>query len=317
MHKILFIIIFLPAGLLAQKIDHLVSYRAIESETYFRINYENDYFGATDRNYTQGYNLEFVSPYLVPNPVNYLFIKLPGNEMRYGLAVEHIGYTPKNIGSPEIQLGDRPFAAAIMLKSFLIATDALAKSRLISSFNVGILGPGAFGKEMQVGIHRATGNVIPQGWQHQIKNDVVLNYEIGFEKQLIRYRNRFALQTNSTAKIGTLFTNASVGVNAVVGIINSPFSTGMKKEKFQLYLYSQPLINTIAYDATLQGGFFNRKSPYTISSGRVKRLTAQFNYGIVLKTPGFYLEYSRTVLTREFESGHSAKWGGIKMGVAF
>jgi hypothetical protein len=318
-HKYLqfFLLLLLPAVLYAQKIDNTASFRDIQSERYFRIHYDNDYFAATDKNYTQGYSLELVSPGLKNNLVNYLFIKPAGSEIRYGLFIEHIGFTPKNIKSPEIQFGDRPFAAAIMLKSFLMATDIMNTSRFTSSFSAGIIGPGAFGKEMQVGIHKATGNVIPQGWQNQVKNDVVLNYEVGYEKQILKYSNLFSLQSNSSLRLGTLFTNASVGFNAMAGIINSPFTSVAKRDKFQFYIYSQPLVNAIAYDATLQGGLFQTSSPYTISTDDIERFTGQLNYGIILKTRSLYFEYFRSMITREFESGSSAKWGGIRLGFTF
>ena len=307
-------ILLIPSMLLAQKIDNLASFRDIKSDSYFRYHYDNDYFSDTDENYTQGYNLELVAPFLKKSPINYLFIKPKNSESRYGLTIEHIGFTPPTIGSPEIQFGDRPFAAAIMLKSFVIATDTIKKSRLLSSFNLGIIGPSAFGKEMQVGIHKITGNTIPQGWRNQIKNDLVLNYELSYEKQLIRTGDYFSLQTNTTAKLGTLFTNASVGINTTVGLINSPFSAINENKKFQFYVYSQVLGNLIGYDATLQGGVFNKESPYTISSEEIERFTGQFNYGLVLKTKTLYFEYSRTVLTREFETGTPTKWGGIRIG---
>jgi len=111
------------------------------------------------------------------------------------------------------------------------------------------------------------------------------------------------------------FTNASVGLNTTIGIINSAFSAN--KSKFQLYGYSQVLGNIIGYDATLQGGIFNRDSPYTIPSDEITILTGQFNYGLVLKTKTLYFEYSRTVLTREFDSGSPTKWGGIRIGSTF
>ncbi len=310
----IWILLVLPVTVHAQKIDNTVSFRNINNDSYFRIHYDNDYFAATDQNYTQGYNLELVAPILKRNPVNKLFFKPGGKEFKYGLSIEHIGFTPKNIKSADIQFGDRPFAAAIMLKSFIIATDTLKKSRFISVFSAGIIGPGAFGKEMQEGIHRATGNVIPQGWQYQIKNDVVLNYEVGYEKQLFHYRRIFSVQSNTTLRLGTLFTNASVGLNAVVGIINSPFTSKVHKDKFQVYVYSQPLVNAIAYDASLQGGLFQNSSPYTIPAGDIERITGQINYGVVLKTRSLYLEYSRSSLTREFASGSSANWGGIRIG---
>lgn len=314
---LLLCLLFFPEINYAQKIDNLASFRNIESQNYFRFNYDNDYFAATDKNYTQGYSLEFVAPGINKNPVNHLFFRTENNNNRYGLALEHIGFTPKNIESPEIQVGDRPFASAIMLKSFVISTNSEKRYRYTSSFSFGIIGPGAFGKEMQVGIHKATGNVIPEGWRNQIRNDVVLNYEVGYEKQLFRYRNFFSVQSNSNLQIGTLFSNASVGFNLVAGLINTPFSSEEEQKKFQLYLYAQPLGKIVGYDATLQGGLISEESPYTIPSEEIERFTGQFNYGIVLQAKRFYLEYTRTSITREFETGNSAKWGGIKLGFTF
>ncbi|WP_452220726.1 lipid A deacylase LpxR family protein [Lacinutrix salivirga] len=301
----------------AQKIDNLISFRDIKRESYFRYNYENDYFAATDENYTQGYNFELVLKSLAKNPINVVFLKPKHSTIKYGLSLEHIGFTPNDYESEDIQFGDRPFAAAIMLKSFIISSNFENKSRFTSSLNIGIIGPGAFGEEMQVGIHKATGNKIPKGWKHQIKNDVVINYEIGFEKQLYKNNNLFSLQAHSNLKLGTLFTNASVGFNATLGIINTPFSISNSTKHFKVYAYFQPIATLVGYDATLQGGVFNTKSPYTIASSDITRFTAQYNYGLVLKTRTLYFEYSRSAITREFTTGSSAKWGGIKIGFTY
>ena len=233
-------VVFLQPSI-AQKIDNLVSFRDIKSTNYFRFNYDNVFFAATDKNYTQGYSFELVSPFFKTNPFNHFFYKPQEVESRFGLAVEHIGFTPKSFDSPDIQFGDRPFASAIMLKSFVITTDVIKRSRCTSAFSLGIIGPGAFGKEMQVGIHKATGNKTPLGWRHQIKNDIVLNYEIGYEKQLVRYQNIFSLQVTANAKVGTLFTNGSIGVNSSFGLINSAFSSIKERNGFKLYAYAQPL----------------------------------------------------------------------------
>ena len=313
----LLLLIIIPNGLMAQKINNMASFRAIEKDNYFRFNYDNDYFASSDKNYTQGYSIELVSSKLRKNPINKLFFIPENSENKFGLSLEHIGFTPNNYKSAAIQFGDRPFAAAIMLKNFSISTNTKKKYRSYSALSMGIIGPGAFGKEMQVAIHEATGNAIPLGWRNQIKNDVVLNYEVGLEKQLLRYRNLFSLQSDTNLKVGTLFTNASFGLNVTIGIINSTFNSPNDKNKFQLYFYTQPVINIIGYDATLQGGLFNKQSPYTILSSSVERFTAQHNYGIVLKTRTLYFEYSRSAITREFDSGNSAKWGGIKIGFTF
>jgi lipid A 3-O-deacylase len=317
-YQLYFLFTFLfPICLLAQKIDNMASFRDINAKRYFRYNYDNDYFASQDQDYTQGYSFELVSPNLRKNPINKMLFNPKNTENKYGIAIEHIGFTPFNIKSPNIQFGDRPFAATIMLKSFAIATDTINKSRFISSMNIGLIGPGAFGKEMQVAIHEATGNTIPEGWQNQIKNDVVLNYEVNFEKELVSYLNLFSLQTNTKLRLGTLFTNASLGLTTTFGIVNSPFSSSKTKKKFSIYSYAQSIVNVIGYDATLQGGIFNKKSPYTISNSEIERLTAQINFGMIMQTRTMFFEYSRSLITREFEVGNSSKWGGIKVGFRF
>ncbi len=304
-------------GSFGQKIDQMESFRNIESDNYFRIIYDNDYFSETDRDYTQGYSLEYSSPVLAKNPINKILLKNKSGIKKYGLLIEHIGFTPLDIRSEEIQFGDRPFASAIMLKTYLISIDSNKKTRLSSSFNFGLIGPGAFGREIQTGIHRAIDYTIPLGWHNQIENDVVINYGIDLEKQLVRYRDFFTLQANAKGKLGTLYTNSSLGFNFTIGKINSPFTSPKKSSKFQICAYAQPLINFIGYDATLQGGLFNNRSKYTIPNADIERITYQLNYGIVIKINKLYLEYSRAEMTREHSKGIRIGWGGVKIGYSF
>ena len=66
--------LFVPTAFMGQKIDNMVSFRDIKSTNYFRFHYDNDYFTSTDKDYTQGYNFEFVSPRLAKNPIQIIFI---------------------------------------------------------------------------------------------------------------------------------------------------------------------------------------------------------------------------------------------------
>ena len=300
----------------AQKLDNFSSYHKVNHSSYFRFHYDNDYFTSTDQNYTQGYSFEVVLEALQKNPLNYLLLNDANGTQQFGLSLDHIGFTPNNIGSPEIQFGDRPFASAIMLKSFKINTNTERKSRLISAIRLGLIGPGAFGKEMQVGIHEATGNTIPQGWQNQIKNDAVINYEAIYQKEIMAIPRYFYLQYEASANLGTLNTNISASIVAMAGLFNNPFSDNQNR-RFQVYIYSKPQLNLIGYDATLQGGLFNRKSSYTIASSDVERFVGQHSFGLIVQTKTLYFEYTTTDMTKEFSSGRSASWGGIKIGFTF
>jgi len=67
----------------AQAIDNTLSFRNINGDHYFRINYENDFFTGTDRDYTQGIYLEWVNASFCHFPLMKLLWK-PGHSSRVG-----------------------------------------------------------------------------------------------------------------------------------------------------------------------------------------------------------------------------------------
>ena len=101
---LLLLFAFIPTVFLGQKIDNMASFRDIKSTNYFRFHYDNDYFTSTDKEYTQGYNFELTSPRLSKNPINQLFISPKNSEFKYGLSLEHIGFTADNIGEVSSKL---------------------------------------------------------------------------------------------------------------------------------------------------------------------------------------------------------------------
>lgn len=294
-------------SLWAQKINNTASFKDIPSEKYFRFNYENDYFTATDRNYTQGYSFEFVNKIFDKNPINLIFFSPKNASIRNGLALEHIAYTPKNLSSHNVEVGDRPYAASAYLKSFSIAEDKKRSLRFTSSFNFGILGPAAIGYEIQSGIHAAIDGVEPSGWKYQIDHHIVINYELGVEKKLFDMGNWGDVRATGNAQIGTLFTNTSTGLNAKIGNNNS-------RNNLKWHIYGQALAKAIGFDATLQGGLFGDQSIYTIPSNSINRLVSQCNAGLVFSYKNLFLEYSRAWISQEFSTGTKAAWGEVHIG---
>ncbi|WP_281322436.1 lipid A deacylase LpxR family protein [Flavobacterium aestivum] len=307
-------LLFFPLLSFSQRIDNTASFREINSNHYLRYHYDNDFFSGTDYYYTQGHNIELVSPKLSKNPINTLFIKLKNSKQKYGLSFEQLGFTPTNIEPEEILYDDRPFAATAALKPFLISTDTIHKTMLSSNLTIGIIGPFALGKEIQTEIHEWINHKIPHGWEYQIKNDLILNYDISHEKELYRFNNLFALNSNSKLRLGTMNTNISGGLTTTFGKINSPFIALKNKNNVQIYLYCQGLVTAVGYDASLQGGLFNQSSPYVITDQNMERFTFQSNFGIVLRRKTFYFEYCHSELTKEFKTGEAHRWGGFRIG---
>ena len=299
----------------AQRISNTALYRDVNSQKYFRIHYENDYFSSRDLYYTQGINLEYVHPAIGKIFTSRLFVRSRSKEVKFGIALEHEGFTPTSISSSEILIGDRPFAACLFLRNFSIANDAARRERISSSLSVGAIGPVTGGKEMQETIHRWTNSTPPQGWEYQIHNDLILNYQIEYERGLLSVHDYFSLSGKAGARIGTLSTKAYAGMILMTGYFDDPLTHFAKQQrKKQVYVYAEPLLNIVGYDATLQGGVFNQTSPYTISSKDITRLVFQANFGIVFKIHAVQLEYFQSYLTKEFETGGSHLWGGIRVG---
>ena len=311
---LLFLFPFLSS---AQRIDNLVSFRNMAGEKYVRLHYDNDFWGKSDFYYTQGYNLEFVKPAFKKNPLSYTLLKLKNSRVKYGIALEHYGITPTIIASNSILYNDRPYAGVIMLKSFSISVDTIHRSRLSSVLSTGMIGPAAFAGPMQKKIHTWTGDAEPMGWQFQIKNDAVINYEVNFEKELFNIPNIISLNTNSQMRLGTLSDKVQAGATLTLGKFDSPFAPKESRNNFQLYLYVQPLVNFVGYDATMQGGIFNRDSPYTLKSFQINRLVYQNSLGAVLSIRNVYLEFNHVFLSKEFKTGKTHQWGGLRIGVAF
>lgn len=301
----------------AQQIDNSSTFRSINNRSYFRFHYDNDFFTKKDEYYTQGVTLEYAHPSISKFFLAKLLYKPYSSTPQYEIALNLFGYTPTTISSDSILFGDRPFDANISFKTFLIQADSIKKQQVAVAFSLGVMGPAALGYEIQYHIHKWLENPLPHGWQHQIKNDIIINYQLNYEKQLLSAGNNVLVNATAEARVGTLNNKIGGGFNFMAGRFKKRFSTfsnGTKKTEY--YFYGQSRLNLIGYDASLQGGLFNRKSPYTISAADVNRVTYQADAGFIVNFKKIYLSYTQSFLTKEFRTGKNHRWGGISLGFA-
>ncbi len=312
-----FIFLLISTCCPAQVIDNVTTVKNMNSDKYLRFHYDNDFFTATDRYYTQGVTLETVFPALKFNPINKILLKPKNNALKYGIRFDQFGYTPTSIGSSNILYGDRPFCANLTFSTFIIAIDSIKNIRLSSAFTIGVIGSNAGGKEIQVKIHEWLKNFIPLGWENQIANDVIVNYQVNYEKQLWHYRQLFLINSSAEIRLGTHTDKVKSGFNFMLGRLNNPYQSNTVKNKLRYHLFGQLQTGFTIYDATLQGGLFNHNSPYTIATKDITRLTLQGDFGIVVNFKKVYLEYSQSFITKEFKTGLFHRWGGIRIGLCF
>jgi lipid A 3-O-deacylase len=317
------ILVFVTSYAFCGGLDNLA--KPIKKDNYFRLKYDNDFFSATDRYYTQGIILDFIHPTAKRSPISYCLLKLSKTALNYyGLHLEQDVFTPKSIRykDGEVYYGERPFTAIFFLSHSLSSINTLKNTLLYTQLDLGILGPYAKGEEEQKGIHKALDNIEPQGWQNQLSSAAIINYRASFQKAFSN-KKHIALIGFSSARFGTLYTDAGLGLKSQLGFFNSwhnylcGSNATTSPKKFTIYAYASAYAKLVAYNATLQGGLFNAGNIYALPSTSINRLVAELSLGITLSYKRLNLEYSKYYITPEFKHGVDHGWGRCLISLRF
>lgn len=295
-----------------------------QPESYISLQYDNDFFSATDRYYTQGIKLSFINSVIRYSPVSYALVKLKKSNLNYyGLHLEQDVFTPVSIRHEGIFYGERPFTALFFLSHSLVSINTSNKILVETQVDLGIMGPNAKGEEEQKGIHKALDNIQPLGWENQLAQDIVVNYRAKIEKGFYNAKN-FELMGSGAARLGTLYSDLGIGLNARLGIFSPYFNSlglennpAKRKNKFKIYGIAKATARFVGYNATLQGGLINTASIYTLPSGDINRVVAECSGGIVIAYKRFSVEYTKFYITPEFRKGVDHGWGKCLLTVCF
>jgi len=276
----------------------------------------------SDRYYTDGFFMYFRHALDVSNNSN-LQNKVLGFEFGQKIFNPQSGSIANLQGVDDPKLIDRPFAAYLYIGStlnFLYSNE----SNLKLSAQIGIVGPEAFGKQVQDFVHDNFGFYHPSGWEYQIDNNAELNLSAEYNKLLTR-ASWIDVSFTSYANLGNGFTGAGVGPLVRIGNFNQLFnsvstqSSAIKKSKtaslheHELFLYYKPQINYVAYDATIQGGLFTSRSPNSQEITLDKEPFVLSNQvGVAFSTSRFVFDIAaifHTVDVKEMVQSH--QWGSV------
>jgi hypothetical protein len=287
----------------------------ILQEVIFVAVFDNDIFDYTDYYYTNGIILELYHPAIAASPIARILPGFKNSANLYSINLVQNLYTPLKLEDQEARVGDRPFASYLAVGHQRISLLHEGHRRMQNEFVLGVIGPASLGRISQDLIHTHE----PVGWINQVSNDFILNYNFRVDQGVFS-SNAFDAALIAGGQAGTLYDNIMAGAYFQFGKANDRYSSVFQttsnqkpyKKRVRYYFALELKNKLMLYDATLQGGMFNKESVYTLNERQVKRYvftgTAYFGIGL-----GRYsLEAEQVFLTPEFNGGRRHLWFRIK-----
>jgi lipid A 3-O-deacylase len=196
----------------------------------FSLVFENDLFANTDRGYTSGQRLIFVTPPVDLNSgiagwVRQLPFFAEWREVRTEYSLNQAIFTPTDTTRPNPDPRDRPYAGWLEASFGLIGESKTRDYLDQLSIGIGVVGPASLGEASQKLIHILRRIDIPQGWAFQLHNEPTV--QLRFQRSLRlseRSRSRsmiaglgFDVMPHYGFTLGNAYTYGNVGLTVRFG----------------------------------------------------------------------------------------------------
>lgn len=219
-------------------------YRAVSAKgiSVWQLDIENDslLFDGRDGFYTSGVGLG------QRNVLN-----TQDNSTGYGWRIGQELYTASDTKLLPSQLSprDHPYAGWLFGGVYKESADSSGRS-LRLGLNVGCLGPCAGGDWSQTHLHRLLHQPLPQGWSTQLGNE--WGAVLYGEWSPVRWSPAAYLDITPVlrGRFGNIFTDAAAGLTIRAGALNR------LPEQPANYAFFRAEAKEVAYNATIQGGYF-------------------------------------------------------------
>ncbi len=253
------------------------------SQTFYRNysvegNVDNDIlkiFGKrTDRYYTNGFNV--ILHYNQNAKVEsfgdkFLFSFRNDTTKRYTWGISQKIFTSSDIHAEVQKAYDFPFSGSLYATHSVTSENSAHNVQLTSEISIGVLGPLSLAAETQRLYHTVIGIRKPLGWEKQIQNSIILNYNLQLHRKLIS-RKYFCLKTDFDGDAGSLLNKCSAGLHLDFGILNNNHEDSYHKNSIFFTFSSKE--NWVLYNAYLQGGLFESKTTTNIETKQAYSLLA-------------------------------------------
>jgi lipid A 3-O-deacylase len=178
--------------------------------------------------------------------------------------------TPPKLGPP-----DHPYAAWLHAGLTRQVQHADGSGNSVG-VDIGCLGPCAGGERSQDALHRIISQQLPQGWGAQLKNEVGIVLQGDVSPVRWTPMRNVDITPGLHGRFGNIFTDAGAGVTLRAGRLNH------LPDEPTLHAYLRLDGRAVAYNATLQGGYFSASDPHAVAP---KRIVGEYEAGVTWAEP--------------------------------
>lgn len=177
-------------------------------------------------------------------------------------------YTPLTRKILEPSEIDRPYCGYLFLQ-FSYTSFITNRSVLQYNASIGQVGTASFGEDVQNRYHKLLGYSRFNGWTYQVQNATAVDLGISYAHTVYEDSSWIKLMPVVEANLGATFTYASLGTYLCLGSFESNRNSALwnarvqtktttTRKKQELFIYWYPQMIFQGYNATVEGGLFNK-----------------------------------------------------------
>lgn len=301
----------MPFDLFSQTGEIVASKENESSVTQLVLNWDNDCFIYSDYYYTNGLSIEVYNNIIKLPVLKPLLLNEKVSSTKYSLSFRQNIYTPRNLYEEGIHRSDRPYASYLLgeYKRETIFTNL----KISKSISLGVMGNISGGSRTQSVIHEAMEFPVPVGWQYEMNNAPIFNFNYQLSHKLLQ-NSYFFTYYYLKGRVGNLYTDGAMGIHLKLGLLNSTFhqTDYINNGKLECYLLASVEGRLSLHDATLQGGILVKEpGQHYFSLAEKHPFVGSVIYGAVVSYKFLSVKASVQQISPEFRGGGSHGWGAL------
>ncbi len=302
----------------------------VDKASIWTFDIENDAVAGTDRYYTSGLRIGWTSPTgVLPDPVAALGHAVWGDgTQRIAIDISQSIFTPSNTQISPPDPTDRPYAGELT-GNFSLIQDS-ERTRSVLGFDLGLVGQGALGEQVQNGFHRLIGQTTNKGWGAQVPNEPLVELfaertwrlpvaQLGGLEADVLPDLAGGVGNQRVYGMAGMLLRIGQGLGADFGAARvRPGLSGsdayVQITPITWYIFAGGDGQLVGYDATLNGPAFQSGPSVALTP-----LVGEAEAGLAVIAYGVRLSYTETVQSAEFhhQRGGLFQFGAITLSAKF